>query len=240
MTSRDDMLAYLRDRLDPTVRLYAGAAEALPKHWQDYASDDKALRRFALRQELAAYEPYLPSTMAGLEQVALDAFMVQTDRLGVLRIIARQIRGKVYGTYSALPTGDDSAGSAAMKLLFAHGPKALAWTYRTRMNGLTDSFGFAGFKTSALLTTMADEADTYAEADWYAAFAKQHDTRSIVEFLATGGGAYLLLDLSRDQSAAEDPEGLVVYMNEGTPPETVSFFQYLDMFMELGLTDSGR
>lgn len=236
MTSRNDMLAYIRERLDQSAQLFAGSDSALPAQWRDYVVDDQAVRRFALRQELAAMEPYLPSTMRGLEKVSLDAFVVETESFGLLRIISRQIGGKVYGTYSALPLGQQDANEG-WKRFRTHAPQALTWIYHSRMNGLTDTFGFAGFKTSALLTTMADEADTYAEADWYADFAAQHDTASIIEVLATGGGGYLLIDLSRDQSTLDDPDGLVIYMNEGTPPETVSFFQYLDMFMEIGLTE---
>lgn len=235
MASRDNMLDYLRNRLDPSARLFLGPTSLLPSQWHDYLNDDPSVRRFALRKELGAFEPYLPSTMRGLELVFIDAMMVETESFGPLRIISRQIGENIYGTYSALP-GNSFRNSALSRLFHSHGPQVLTWAYQERMNGLTDTFGFAGFKTTQSLTTMADEIDTYAEADWYEDFSEKYDVSSIIEILATGGGAYLLIDLSLNQSNAEDPEGLVVYMNEGTPPEKVSFFQYLDMFMEIGLT----
>lgn len=238
MTLRDEMIENLKARLDPSVRVYGGPATALPVHWQDYLGDHEVERRFALRQELAALEPYLPRTMAGLEAVALDAFMAETDSHGIIRVITRQIAGALYGTFSELPVSMAPLEAEIWTTFAERAPQALTWMYRSRMNGLTDFYGFAGFKTSRHLTTMAEEVDTYGEAPWYAEFAASHDTNSIVEVLATGGGAYLLLDLSRDQSKSADPDGLLVYMNEGTSPETVSFFGYLDTFMEIGL--SGR
>ena len=239
MTSiREDMLTKLQARFDPSTALYAGPAISLPAHWQPYAGDDAAARKSALHDELRALEPYLPSTMAGLKKVSVDAFMVETKTHHALRIIVRQIGEKLHCAYSAPPLIGSAPGANRSRLwdrFQANAPAALTWIYRTRMDGLTDIYGFAGFKTKSALVTMAEEVSVYGEAEWYEDFEDSHDVGSFVEVLSTCGGAYLLLDVSRDQSQSSDPDGLVIYMNEGTPPETVSFFSYLDMFMEIGL-----
>lgn len=175
MTIRENILANLRVRFDPSARLYTGAASSLPIQWRAYISDDPVERRFSLREEINVIEPYLPSTMAGLEKIALDALVVETNAHGILRIITTQMGDENYDIYSALPIGAASERRQIWDLLSVNGPQALTWIYQSRMNGLTDLYGFAGFKASNLLTTMAEEVNTYGEGEWYEEFSKEHD-----------------------------------------------------------------
>ncbi|MDO5640712.1 MAG: hypothetical protein Q4G28_12685 [Neisseria sp.] len=237
MNIRDDMFAYLSHWLGTPIRLFTGEASTLPPLWRDYASDDMMVRRAALQRELADVEAYFPETMRRLAQIALDALVVETGRSEVLRVIVYELGGQQYYAYSASPLKQQTAADI-WKLFQAHAPQVMSWLYRERMNGLTDVYGFAGFKSLAEMTSMAEEINTYGEADWYEEFAARHDTRLMVEILSTGGGAYLLLDLSCGQSQAEDPDGWMVYMKENRPPEKVGFFPYLDALMAIGLTDA--
>lgn len=175
MTIRENILANLRVRFDPSARLYTGAASSLPIQWRAYISDDPVERRFSLREEINVIEPYLPSTMAGLEKIALDALVVETNAHGILRITTTQMGDENYDIYSALPIGAASERRQIWDLLSVNGPQALTWIYQSRMNGLTDLYGFAGFKASNLLTTMAEEVNTYGEGEWYEEFSKEHD-----------------------------------------------------------------
>ena len=171
MTSiRDDMLTKLQARFDPSTALYTGPTVSLPANWQRYTLDDPVARKLALHDELRALEPYLPATMTGLEKVSVDAFMVETKTRQALRIIVRQIGEKLHCAYSAPPivgSAPDDNQSRLWDRFQANAPAALTWIYRTRMDGLTDIYGYAGFKMTSALATMADEVNVYDEADWY-------------------------------------------------------------------------
>lgn len=237
MAIQDDILAYLHRNFDPAATVYSGSAEVLPPHWQDYVSDDEAVRRFALRAELNSIAPYLPRLAAGLESVSIDAFLVESPYHGICRIIVRQMNGELYPAYSRLPVKFQEEPAKIWNQMDARGPQALSWIYRVKMDGLTDIGGFAGFKSTKLLTTMAAEIDTYGEQPWYGSFAESTDTGSVVELLASGGGGYLLVDLNVDASSERNPNALFVYLDEGTEPEAVLLFQYLDNWMEIGLVE---
>ena len=237
MTIQEEMLAYLRQSFDPETTLFGGSVEALPKHWRDYASTDEALRRFALRAELNSVAPYLPLVMQGLEQISIDAFLVDSPSVGICRIIVRQIKGKLYPAYSRLPMNFQSSPAPIWARMEKRAPRALTWLYRDKMDGLTDIGGLVGFKPTNLLTTMAAEVDSYGEQPWYDAYAGSIETNNIVELLASGSGGYLFIDLNTDMSQDRNPTGLFLFIDDGGPPETVLLFQYLDNWMEIGLVE---
>ena len=56
-----------------------------------------------------------------------------------------------------------------------------------------------------------------------------------MELFSSGGGGYILLDLSQDQTAEANPAGLYVDLNTSDPPQAVHLFAYLDTWSSIAL-----
>lgn len=237
--SLDAYLDLAQREFDPSATLYAGAG-AIPSHWMDYAQDTQAQRLAGLRLEMQKLAPYFPKTATGLTRNCVDAFLVQTERRGICRILVRQIGGEVYLAYSRLPRKDAQAPARpTYQTLKDNAPKALSWTYENLMDGLVDSYGLTGFVPSDMLYSMA-EVEEYMDYDWYPDFSKERDLEKVLEIFSSGGGGYLLLDLNRDLGAVEAPEALRISAKEAdwTPSNPVPFWPFMDAWMAIGLVES--
>ncbi|QBF33646.1 hypothetical protein [Thalassococcus sp. S3] len=238
MTLQDDLLSMVQTRLDPKAQAYAGGEAGLPERWAGYASASSAERLFAARAEMDVLERYLPEAAENLAKVIVDVALIESPTYGTCRVFARQIGGKIYPAWSRLPKKHADTRHVAVWTLFAErAPQVLKWLHTDLMDGLTDLYQFGGFKSSAFLTTMEREIDTYAEQAWFDDFANQNNISEIVEVLASGGGGYLLLDLSEDRTADLNPMAWFVDVKSPGEPERVPLYAYLDTWLTISLTE---
>jgi hypothetical protein len=220
-------------RVDPDARPFGGTLTDVPEHWHDYAEKGIAERLFGLRQEMAVLRRYLPEAADAVQQKAVDVCLLETSTLGVVRVIVVMIRGALYCSYSGRPGASPVTPAAAA--LMERAPRVLAWIYTDLMDGLTDLNGFGGFKPLSLITSVEDEIDTYAEASWYEDFIASRNPANVVEIFASGGGAYLLVDL--DDQQGDDPVGYLVDVGNPDPPKAVALYSYLDAWTAIGQSE---
>ena len=236
MTTRETALQSFQDAHDPTAELLRKGTGSLPRRWVDYVSDDGQTRIRAAEAELEFLGRYLPKLAEVLNKITVDATLLRSSVHGIVRAYIVQLDSELFVDWSRAPRAKfDTPGSEAWTLIEENGPEVLRWIYQNLMDGLTDLYGFGGFKTASELRTLEEEQEVYAEKPWFADFASQNDTSKIVELFSSGGGGYILLDLSQDQTAEANPAGLYVDLNTSDPPQTVHLFAYLDTWSSIAL-----
>jgi len=105
------------------------------------------------------------------------------------------------------------------------------------MDGLTDMYGFTGFKPLSNISIIKEEENTWGEMDWYSEFSNKYNITKIYELLSTGGGGYLLLDLSSNWRDKKEFKCFYVNIKETAAPKLVDLFPYLDFLMSIGLAE---
>lgn len=238
-------LKQLRENLDPALAAPGpDAVAAMPSFWQGYLHPSEAERRNCLLAEMRELADYLPQTANRMAEIAMDAFLLESPRLGICRFVAVAIEGAIHFQYSRSPLGHavKALHAPVVDLLRARAPEALTYLYFQMMDGLTDIHDLAGFKNSLALTTVEDEIDTYHELPFHDRLEALGDPARIVELLASGGGGYLLIDLNRDQRGDPDPLGFRMSAeptDQWSPDRPVPLFAMLDAWMAVGLGQSG-
>lgn len=238
--SIDLHLKQLQQKLDPELALLPPeAVGALPPLWQGYLSNTDLERLQFLRVEMRNMADYFPETAQRLAQIARDAFLAHSPRLGVCRFIAVTLDGETYFQYSRCPLDYALAtGDLLIDLIRERAPEALSYTYLQMMDGLTDLYDFAGFKNTLALTSVETEIDTYAELPFFDQLEAHGDLNNIVELLSSGGGGYLLIDLSQNMHGDSDPVGFRMSKDasdQWSPDTPVPLFAMLDAWMAVGL-----
>lgn len=238
MSNLEPFIEKIQQSLDPTASLLNVDQRDVPHHWAYYLSTSSAERQVASRNEIAMFSDYFPRTATGLRHVITDAFLAHTQNYGVCRFFVRQLEGKHHLAYSRAPkTFAQTPHDPSWETVKKQAPTALTYIYEKVMDGLTDLYGYAGPKPSLLLSTVEDEIDTYAELGWYDAFAKTHNPSNVIEIFASGGGAYLLLDLNQNLTNVFEPQAYLASTKNPkmNPSTSVDFFPYIDQWMAIGL-----
>lgn len=233
----DDWIADLTAKFDPQLTKLDGSVP-VPDHWQPYLSDSATERQFQVRQELQKIEPYFPQLAEGLRNVVLDAFLVRSSIYGLCRVMVRQISGEVYYAYSRAPTAFvDQPRLPGWPIYADRAPDALKWIHVNVMDGLTDIYGFGGLHSSGQMKQMDRPNSDYAELPWFAEFAEDIDATQIIEIFNSGGGAFMLIDLTKDLSEAFEPSAMIVDFKSSASESfrEVELFPYLDAWMSIGL-----
>lgn len=237
--SREAHLEIVHLEFDQSAEI-VGTTDNVPDHWHDYASASEAERLFGARQELRTLSNYFPKTAAELENIVVDAFLVQTQNRGLCRILMVQVKGETYITYSRCPTAFcESTSQPPYSLILERAPAAFSWVYQNLMDGLVDPYDLTGFVPSDRLTTMSQQ-EAYQNFEWYEAFVANTDPTKVIEFFSSGGGAYMLLDLNRDWKTGIDPQAYRISstQKDWTPDNSIDFWPFLDAWMAIGLADA--
>ncbi len=213
---------------------------AVPEHWKDYCSDSLPQRLSGVRSELRKIALYFPQTAKGLGFATIDVFLAQNKSHGLCRFFITQTQGETHLTYSRQPKSfADTMHDDAWNLMRDHAPESLVWVYNNVMDGLTDIYDFSGFKSSISMTVMGSDTASWSELPWYKEFSQKIDVSKMVEVLSSGGGSYLMLDLSKDLRTIYEPQALLIDAKDhSSVPESVDFFPYLDEWMDIGLAET--
>ncbi|MGV3573740.1 MAG: hypothetical protein ACO1O4_01240 [Devosia sp.] len=243
--SLDDNLQLFQQSLGYDLTLVQPGRESdLPPLWKGYLGGSTARDRLdILHVELGDMADYLPETAQRLILIANDAFLVEHPQFGICRVIAVTQDSNTWFRYSRCPLSYAAAtGNRVVDLIAHRAPAALKYLYFNMMDGLTDPYGFAGFKNSLALTTVEDEIDTYAELPFYDRVEALGDGGNVVELFASGGAGYLLIDLNQDRRDDSDPHGFQMsnYASHAwSPDRPVPLFGTLDAWMAVGMGQTG-
>ncbi len=217
----------------------ASNSNEIPPHWQNYLSNNITLRKSGILNELSKLEQYFPKSMNALKLKTIDAFLFKSEKYGICRAFVQLIDGKEYSSISSLPWKYKSVESNKSSEIFKNNIHiSLYWVYNNIMDGLTDKYGFCGFKPLSDISAISGYQYNWSEMDWYSEFANKNNVKHIYEFLNSGGGGYLLLDLNYNWRNLKEFKCFYVNAKDiETQPEQVDVFPYLDEWMAIGLAE---
>jgi hypothetical protein len=231
-----DLLDRFRETVDADAVAFT-AQDGVPLHWRGYLEPTTATRVRNAQAELRMIGDYFPEASGAIAAIVVDAILVVSPLRGLCRIFGCQVEDAIYVTWSNPPTAvAEGFRAPGWNRFVQRAPQALVWIHQNVMDGLVDSYGFGGFYPSAMLTSMEDQIDTYANGAWFTSFELARHPGAIIEYFASGGGAYLLLDLNDDLSRTVEPQALLIDMKDGSDgPRSVDLFPYLDTWMAMAL-----
>lgn len=231
----EQLISEFRRSLDPNARL-AAPSDPAPKHWQAYLESDASRAQTAFRQEMSSIAPYLPETSAALDSCVIDGCLVVSSTYGLCRLISLQVEETVHVAWSRAPTRWAAANrTSAWAPLDAAAPEQYSWIMRNAMDGLTDLYGFGGPLNSGLLTTLESQIDTFGETEWFDEIASRHNPADLVLTFSSGGGAYLVFDVSGRLGSGAEARALLLDVKTTERPAEVPFLSYLDAWTAIGL-----
>ncbi|PZO67307.1 MAG: hypothetical protein DI498_02895 [Paracoccus denitrificans] len=216
--------------------LGAQDATPIPELWRNYLDSSDASRMRALTDEMRDMADYFPQAAQRVLDVASDVVVVKTGELGVCRVIVVDLNGKQFLRFSRAPLRyqPEDWNNEVTDLLLTRAPDAIKYLYSEMMNGFTDPYNFVGFKNTAVIRTVEQEIDGFAELESYEKIEALGDQNKVVELLSSGGGGSLLLDLNKDWRSNTDPTGVRV-ADDDSDADTVPLFATLDAWIAIGL-----